>query len=144
MLRDILESMFKKPVTRHYPAEASLPPEGLRGKLHWNGQGCTGCSLCVKDCPAAAIELITVDKAQKRFVMRYHADRCVFCAQCLQNCRFDNFTLEAGEWELAAGDRSGYTVLYGDPEDVKVVQAAERAAELASAAATDTAGTDDQ
>ena len=38
---------------------------------------CTGCKICVRDCPARAVELVVVDKATKRFVMRFHVDRAL-------------------------------------------------------------------
>ena len=41
----------------------------LRALLQFNPEKCTGCGVCVKDCPAEALELITLDKASKRFVL---------------------------------------------------------------------------
>ncbi|MBZ0289106.1 MAG: 4Fe-4S binding protein, partial [Anaerolineae bacterium] len=72
MIGDTLRSLFRRPATRQYPTVREKAPERLRGKLIWDAEKCTGCSLCVKDCPAQAIEVIMVDKAEKRFVMRYH------------------------------------------------------------------------
>ena len=121
MLSDVLHSLFRQPVTRRYPFERRAAPERLRGKLHWNPEGCTGCALCVKDCPADAIELITVDKATKRFVVRYDMDRCTYCAQCVQSCRFNCITLSRDEWELAALNKTPFTVYYGKEADVQSV-----------------------
>lgn len=121
MLRDVFGAVFQPPVTEVYPFEADAVPASLRGKLHWTPDGCTGCMLCVKDCPADAIQLITLDKAAKRFVMEYHADRCIYCGQCVQSCRFDLLELAHDTWELAAETRSGFTVFYGAPEDVASV-----------------------
>jgi NAD(P)H-quinone oxidoreductase subunit I/formate hydrogenlyase subunit 6 len=123
MFRDIINSVFKKPATELYPFEKTPAPERLRGKLHWTPEGCTGCAICVKDCPARAIELITIDKAAKRFAMKYHTDRCTFCGQCVYSCRFDCLSLVDEEWELAAGDKSGFTLTYGNPEDVEAAVA---------------------
>lgn len=119
MLRDIVESLFRKPDTEPYPAQRQPAPEHLRGKLHWNPENCTGCCLCVKDCPCKAIELITIDKANKRFVMRYDMGRCTYCAQCVQNCRFDCLGMSDEEWELAATEKAPFTVYYGREEDVQ-------------------------
>jgi NAD(P)H-quinone oxidoreductase subunit I len=118
MWADLVRSLFRRPATEKYPFERRPTPKRLRGALRWNPEKCTGCALCVKDCPADAIELITLDKANKRFVMRYHADRCTFCAQCVQNCRFKCLEMSNEEWELAALNREPFEVYYGEEADV--------------------------
>jgi NAD(P)H-quinone oxidoreductase subunit I len=123
MLGDILESLFKKPVTERYPFERKPAPERLRGKLYWEPEKCSGCQLCVKDCPADAIELIVLDKVAKRFVMRYNPDRCTYCGQCVENCRFDCLGLSSEEWELAALNRDAFEVFYGKEEDIETLLA---------------------
>jgi len=123
MLGDILESLFKKPVTERYPFERKPAPERLRGKLYWEPEKCSGCQLCVKDCPADAIELIVLDKVAKRFVMRYNPDRCTYCGQCVDNCRFDCLGLSSEEWELAALNRDAFEVFYGKEEDIETLLA---------------------
>jgi len=118
LLKDLARSAFRRPVTERYPFEKRPAPQNYRGKLHWTAAGCTGCNLCVKDCPAEAIDFFTLDKANKRFVFRYHADRCTYCGQCAFNCRFNCITLDDEEWELASGDRDDFVVTYGRPEDI--------------------------
>lgn len=119
MVTDVLRSAFRRPVTERYPAERRPAAQLYRSKLSWNPEACTGCALCVKDCPAEAIELITIDKAAKRFVVRYHVDRCTFCGQCAYSCRFDCITLSNDDWELAQLGREQFTVHYGEPEDIE-------------------------
>lgn len=119
MLNDLVQSAFKRPITECYPIERRPAVESFRGMLTWNPEACTGCGLCVKDCPADAIELITIDKAARRFVLRFHVDRCTFCGQCAYNCRFECIKLENMGWELAELNRDGFTVYFGRPEDVE-------------------------
>jgi len=135
MLGDIFSSLFKKPVTEKYPYVKSEGPVRLRGQLMYDSSKCTGCQLCMKDCPADAIEILTVDKVNKKFVMRYHADRCTFCAQCVQTCRFDCLSMSNKEWELASANRKPFEIYYGREEDVAFIL--DRANQPASAGATE-------
>jgi formate hydrogenlyase subunit 6/NADH:ubiquinone oxidoreductase subunit I len=123
MLSDVLGSLFKKPATENYPFERKPAPERLRGQLFWDPSKCTGCQLCIKDCPANAIELVVLDKVNKRFVMRYHMDRCTYCAQCVQGCRFNCLSMSNEEWELASLNKEPFVVYYGRDEDVKFLLA---------------------
>jgi formate hydrogenlyase subunit 6/NADH:ubiquinone oxidoreductase subunit I len=119
MFGDILKSFFKKPVTEKYPFKRTDTPENLRGKLVWDPENCSGCMLCVKDCPSNALELLVVDKVNKRFVMRFHLDRCTYCAQCVVSCKFKCLDLSNEQWELASVSKEPFEVFYGREEDVK-------------------------
>lgn len=114
LFADVWRALVRQPATDVVPPA----PTHLRGVLRWNPQNCTGCQLCLKDCPANALELITLDKANKRFVMRYHADRCVFCAQCVQNCRFKCLEMSSDQWVLAATSKEPFTIEYGTDDDL--------------------------
>jgi formate hydrogenlyase subunit 6/NADH:ubiquinone oxidoreductase subunit I len=122
MLGDVSRSLFKKPVTELYPFERRPAPERLRGQLTFDAAKCTGCKICVRDCPAFAIELHVVDKATKRFVMTFHTDRCTFCAQCVVSCNFDALGMSHERWELAALDRASFATQLGRPEDIEALK----------------------
>lgn len=126
MIGEVFRALFQKPATRQYPFERMDAPGRLRGKLHWHPENCTGCLLCVKDCPSQALEIFTIDKADKRFVMRYHLDQCTFCSQCVVSCRQDALEMVSDEWELAATNKAAFRLWYGDETDVKqLVESAE-------------------
>jgi formate hydrogenlyase subunit 6/NADH:ubiquinone oxidoreductase subunit I len=117
MLKDILDSFFKNPATQMYPFEKIVPPGRYRGALIYNPAICTGCSLCVKDCPSNAIELTILDRAAKRFVLKYHMDRCIYCGQCVVNCKPKCMGMSNEDWEHARLTKE-FTVYYGKEEDV--------------------------
>ena len=121
MLSDILTSLFHKPATINYPQDCAEVPLRTRGKVVYTADNCTGCRLCVRDCPADAIDIIILDRKEKRFVMNYHVDRCIFCAQCVESCRFDCITLNDTQWELAAIAKTPFNIFYGHEDDVKKV-----------------------
>lgn len=121
MLGDAAKSLFSKPVTEKYPFERNEAPVRLRGLVRWDKDKCSGCTLCVKDCPAYALNLHVIDKKTKKFVMEYHVDRCTFCAQCVASCNQDSIEMDDTTWELAAFSRDGFVLHYGDEELVEQV-----------------------
>lgn len=121
MFKDVFESFFSKPATQVYPAEKVITSERFRGKLIYNPALCTGCTLCVKDCPSNAIELAILDRAAKRYVMTYHLDQCVYCGQCVSNCKVKSLHMSNQEWELASVKKEAFEVFYGNPNDIKTM-----------------------
>ncbi len=119
MLGDIARSLVHRPVTERYPYVKQPAPGRLRGALWFKPETCTGCGICVKDCPANAIELTTLDKKAKRFVLHYHIDRCTFCAQCVKSCNNKSLGMYSDQWELAGVDKEAFAVHFGKEEDVR-------------------------
>lgn len=119
MFRDVASAVFQKPATQQYPFERQPTPARLRGKLVWNSEKCTGCTLCTKDCPTNAIQMVVNDKRAKTFVLQYHVDRCIFCAQCVQNCRFGCLEMSHEDWELASLSKEPFLLYYGSEANVK-------------------------
>jgi formate hydrogenlyase subunit 6/NADH:ubiquinone oxidoreductase subunit I len=117
MFQDIVESFFKKHDTQLYPAERIAPPARYRGILSYDPSLCTGCSLCVKDCPSDAIELVILDRAAKQYVVKYHMDRCIYCGQCVVNCKFKCIGMSNQDWEHAALNKD-FMVYYGREQDI--------------------------
>lgn len=121
MFKEIVVSFFLPPITEKYPFEKPKTANRFRGKLAFDSSKCTGCNLCSKDCPANAIEIVIIDRAAKRFVARYNMDRCVYCAQCIQSCKFKCLNLSKDDWELAALHKGHFEVNYGKEEDIAVL-----------------------
>jgi len=87
MVRELLRTLLKKPVTRKYPFERRELPDRYRGKIVIDYDKCIGCSLCARFCPAIAIKMVFIEseKGRKRKPMVY-VYRCIFCGQCSLVC----------------------------------------------------------
>ena len=125
MFGDVFPSLFRAPVTERYPFVRREPPARLRGMLHWNREKCTGCGMCVTDCPSQSLELVTYDKKAKRFVLKFQVDQCTFCGQCGVSCNQGALALTPADWELAALSRGPLGLMFGEPEDVERVRRGE-------------------
>jgi formate hydrogenlyase subunit 6/NADH:ubiquinone oxidoreductase subunit I len=123
MFGDIARALLQRPATQLYPRERHPVPARLRGALQFDPARCSGCGVCAKDCPANALDVITIDKKAKRFVLRYHVDRCTFCAQCVESCNYDCLKMSSEAWELAAANKQAFTLLLGNQNDVESVAA---------------------
>lgn len=102
MIPELLRQLFRRPNTNPFPAPQLPPtvtgflqqvdqgqatlnppvpaPEKLRGKMTYNRETCIGCNLCIRVCPAHAIEP-THDKK-----IRIYVSQCIQCAQCTEIC----------------------------------------------------------
>lgn len=118
MFKDIVGSFFSNHVTENYPIEKPETADRFRGKLFYDPSKCTGCNLCVKDCPANALEIVILDRAAKRYVARYNVAHCIYCGQCVQSCKFKCIRMSNTDWELAALDKESFEVNYGRKEDI--------------------------
>lgn len=85
MIWEVYRSLFKKRATIAYPltSEGVPAPEGLRGRMALKREVCIGCTLCEKDCPGSAIEIVADEKGKRPI---FYLDRCLFCGQCMQTC----------------------------------------------------------
>ncbi len=84
MLSEVIRALAKKPATIMYPAEKLDMPENYRGKLSVDVSKCVGCKLCMRDCPAGAINIKKV--ADKKFEIEINFSRCIYCGQCAESC----------------------------------------------------------
>lgn len=91
LLPELWHTLFTQRTTVRYPfAPLELPP-CFRGKVTIEPTLCTGCGLCVRDCPAFALELERENR--DKFRLTHYRDRCAYCGQCEASCRFEAITL---------------------------------------------------
>lgn len=105
-LPELLRHLFKKPATVDYPFQKLAVPADFRGTPYLNPEMCIVCRACERDCPAEAIEISSVNEAEKRFKMIIHNDRCIHCAQCVDSCPTTPKAMKMDSlFELADDDR---------------------------------------
>ncbi len=98
MFSTLIASVFRKPATHRYPAAPFEMPAHFRGQIRFIAKNCIGCRMCMRDCPADAVEIRKV--GEKRFEARFDLGRCIYCAQCVDSC--PKSALEATDrYELA-------------------------------------------
>lgn len=107
MLPFIIKEFFKKPATVSYPSEKPEKPENFRGKLAYDASKCVGCKLCMRNCPAGAIEIVKI--ADKQFKAYEYLDLCIYCGQCVDSCARGALK-STKDFELADFDRRNLKV----------------------------------
>ena len=80
----IMDALFTPPETVDYPFSALELPEGFRGALVIDPEKCSGCGLCVRDCPAEGLALIKESREEFRLI--HFPARCAYCGQCEDSC----------------------------------------------------------
>ena len=85
LLPELVRTLFGRRVTVRFPFAPLELPTCFRGKVVIQPDLCAGCGLCVRDCPAFALELVR--ESREQFLLIHHHDRCAYCGQCEDSCR---------------------------------------------------------
>jgi formate hydrogenlyase subunit 6/NADH:ubiquinone oxidoreductase subunit I len=129
MLGEVLSSAGKKPATVLYPFEKVVMPPQFRGRLDFISEKCSGCKLCVRDCPSRAI---TINKVgDKQFECIIDLDLCIYCAQCVDSCPKDSLAMTP-DFELAQLDRGKLKLTFHAKPKPAAEKPAEKPAEDAA------------
>ena len=91
LLPELWRTLFAERITVRYPFAPPELPLYFRGEVTIEPGLCTGCGLCVRDCPAFALELER--ESQEKFRLTHYRDRCAYCGQCEACCRFGAIVL---------------------------------------------------
>lgn len=104
MWRRTVSHIFTKPATSKYPFAKLQLPEDYRGKPEYTIKTCnmidlsgteremgfdvqalvkTNCTVCARDCPANAIQIVEVDGKKRP---QFDFNKCIFCNQCVESC----------------------------------------------------------
>ncbi len=118
LVPELLRNVVTRPVTRFYPFEKAHVPAGFRGVPRFTPESCTGCKVCMKDCPAEAIEIQIetlpaepavegqpAPRPKRKMSMVLYLDRCVHCARCSEVCPKGSIVLD-NEFESANFSRA--------------------------------------
>lgn len=84
LLKAIIDAVIARPDTVAYPYGDLVLPEGYRGAIVIDPEKCTGCGLCVRDCPTGALKL--EKKSRDEFKLIHYPARCAYCSQCENSC----------------------------------------------------------
>ncbi|HOW90383.1 MAG TPA: 4Fe-4S binding protein [Elusimicrobiales bacterium] len=118
-LGEVLRNLFAKKATSDYPFAKAVVAPRYRGRIAFDSATCIGCKMCVRVCPAKAIEIVlsaeqppapavepgaAAAPARKKFDCLMSLDRCIYCAQCVDVCPKKSLT-STQDFELAHVDR---------------------------------------
>jgi len=84
LLPELWRTLVKDRITVAYPLGPLELPAYFRGRVTVDPDLCIGCGLCVRDCPASALQL---ERDGTKFRLVHYRDRCAYCGQCEESCR---------------------------------------------------------
>ena len=107
----VFKHLFKCPVTLEYPEQAPNIPDNHRG-LH-TLDGCIGCGVCKRVCPANAISIEKVENKVSSYIV--DLNKCIFCGQCQFYCPVKAIKLTKN-FDLATDSKNNLVLHLVEPE----------------------------
>ena len=114
MLPELWRTLLTKPITVRFPFAPAELPRHFRGKVVIDPTLCRGCGVCVRDCPAFALELER--ESREKFRLIHYHDRCAYCGQCEVSCKFGAIALN-NEFVPAAPRRDALSQVMVDRDN---------------------------
>ncbi|HHV95044.1 MAG TPA: 4Fe-4S binding protein [Clostridiaceae bacterium] len=87
IINEAVKNFFRKPATISLAKDKIQIVKNYRGKLVYDPANCTGCGMCVRNCPAAAITIVNEGtKEERKMKATLNVGHCIFCCQCVDSC----------------------------------------------------------
>ncbi|MHB8836995.1 MAG: 4Fe-4S dicluster domain-containing protein [Candidatus Methylomirabilia bacterium] len=85
---------------------------GVKGWIEprWNGDGCTGCGLCVAICPVKAVRFTGEGGS-----VEIESSRCIGCGDCIVSCPSASMAEKARGFRVFVGGKLGRVPFLGQP-----------------------------
>lgn len=84
-LQHLMRTLRRKRETVAFPQGEPQIAAHYQGHIALDMAQCRGCGLCVRICPAAAIEMTSSQSSEELVLVVYH-DRCAVCGLCEVVC----------------------------------------------------------
>jgi len=78
-------NLFRQPVTKKYPFEATYIPSDFRGEIKYNEPNCIFCLKCEAACPPGAI-IFDQSRRDGKYKYHYNPYLCIYCGECVRAC----------------------------------------------------------
>jgi len=106
MLKVLLQNLIKGPSTDPFPFGETFTPKGLRARIRFDEEACTGCRMCEHVCAGGAIRFH--DSPDGLEFTLWH-NTCTFCGLCEHYCVPKAIKLTE-DWHLAHKQEDKYTM----------------------------------